>query len=98
MTKLQTIACIKQSQVIAIIRGLTEADILWTVPQLIAGGIRAVEVTLNTPGALQIIKMLQKSYGSTEVAIGAGTVINKEQAEEAIAAGAQFLISPHAAL
>lgn len=59
---------------------------------LAAGGLRFLEVTLRTPAALEGIRRIVKEV--PEVAVGAGTVLTPEQGEEAIAAGARFLVSP----
>lgn len=54
----------------------------------------AVEMTLNTPNALQQIQQLTEKYG-TSIYIGAGTVRSIKDVKEAIHAGAQFLLGPH---
>ncbi|RMH03062.1 MAG: hypothetical protein D6702_07165 [Planctomycetota bacterium] len=56
-----------------------------------AGGFRIVEFTLNTPGALDQIAEFSRRPG---LLVGAGTVLDLEQAEQAVAAGAEFLVSP----
>ena len=58
---------------------------------LVAGGLPALEVTLRTPRALDCIAELASLPGAT---VGAGTVLDPEAAEAAVAAGARFLISP----
>lgn len=66
-----------------------------TVPlarALLAGGIRLMEVTLRTECALQAIATLAREV--PEVIVGAGTVLNQQQLEQASEAGAQFAISP----
>lgn len=84
---------VKKSGVCAIVRG-TSADSLCKIANaLIAGGVKAIEVTFNTPGADEMIKELVKKYGS-EMMVGAGTVLDPETAKVAIAAGAQFILSP----
>ncbi|MBL8732076.1 MAG: bifunctional 4-hydroxy-2-oxoglutarate aldolase/2-dehydro-3-deoxy-phosphogluconate aldolase [Planctomycetes bacterium] len=57
----------------------------------IAGGFRIVEVTLTTPDALEHIAALSERHG---LLVGAGTVLTVDQAKEAMAAGARFLVSP----
>lgn len=54
----------------------------------------AVEITLNTLGALEHINKLSKLFGET-ILIGAGTVRTLPDAQKAIAAGARFLLGPH---
>ncbi|MBP1963989.1 bifunctional 4-hydroxy-2-oxoglutarate aldolase/2-dehydro-3-deoxy-phosphogluconate aldolase [Paenibacillus aceris] len=85
---------LKSSKVIAIIRGIEPAQAQPLFEALEGGGIKLAEVTLNTPNALQIIQMMRKKYEG-RMAIGAGTVLNAAYADEAIRAGAQFLISPN---
>ncbi len=58
---------------------------------LVAGGVPALEVTLRTPAALEVIAEMAKVPGAM---VGAGTVINEKQLDEAIAAGARFIVSP----
>ncbi len=57
------------------------------------GGVRAIEVTMNTPGALGVIEQAVKR-NDPEIAFGAGTVLEVETARAAILAGAQFIIAP----
>ncbi|UWR42577.1 bifunctional 4-hydroxy-2-oxoglutarate aldolase/2-dehydro-3-deoxy-phosphogluconate aldolase [Phaeobacter inhibens] len=60
---------------------------------LIAGGLPALEVTLRTPAALDVIAEMAKVEGGV---VGAGTLITPEDVTRAIAAGAQFGVSPGA--
>ena len=59
---------------------------------LLAGGLHVAEVTLRTDAALESIELIARDV--PEVIVGAGTVINLEQAKAAREAGAQFLVSP----
>ncbi|MGO1538052.1 MAG: bifunctional 4-hydroxy-2-oxoglutarate aldolase/2-dehydro-3-deoxy-phosphogluconate aldolase [Leucobacter sp.] len=59
---------------------------------LLEGGIPAIEVTLRTPAGLQSITEISRAVPG--ITVGAGTILTPEQAEEAIAAGAHFLVSP----
>ncbi len=58
---------------------------------LVRGGVRALEVTLRTPAALEAIAEMAKVEGAV---VGAGTVVNAHQLDDAIAAGARFIVSP----
>ena len=58
---------------------------------LVAGGLRALEVTMRTPAALEAIQEMAKVPGAV---VGAGTVVNEAQLGQAIAAGARFIVSP----
>ena len=57
----------------------------------IRGGFRVVEVTLTTPGALDLVRDLACREG---LLVGTGTVLTPEQAEQSVTAGARFLVSP----
>lgn len=59
---------------------------------LLAGGLPVAEVTLRTDAALESIELIARE--APDVLVGAGTVINLEQARAAREAGAQFLVSP----
>lgn len=67
-------------------------DAVPTARALLEGGIRSAEVTFRTPVAIDCIDAI--ASGVPEITVGAGTVVNKEQARRALAAGAKFLVSP----
>lgn len=81
-------------KIVAIIRGVPEEKADDVAEALYQGGIRFMEVTMNTEGAAGMIARWRKRYTS-EMFIGAGTVLNEQMAREAVEAGAQFLISPN---
>ncbi len=58
---------------------------------LVAGGLRVLEVTLRTAGALEVIRAMKRVPGAV---VGAGTVLNVRDLDAAIAAGAEFIVSP----
>ena len=58
---------------------------------LVAGGLAVLEVTLRTPAALEVIREMKQAPGAI---VGAGTVLNKRQLEDALDAGAEFIVSP----
>jgi len=58
---------------------------------LVAGGLPALEVTLRTPAALDVIREMAKVEGAV---VGAGTVLNPDDVQASIDAGARFLVSP----
>ena len=73
---------------------LTIEDAAWARPiaeALVAGGLRALEVTLRTPAALEVIAEMSKVEGAV---VGAGTVLNSGDLDQALAAGATFVVSP----
>lgn len=58
---------------------------------LVAGGLKVLEVTLRTPAALDVIRAMKQVPGAI---VGAGTVTNPAQLDEALAAGSEFIVSP----
>lgn len=58
---------------------------------LVAGGLTTLEVTLRTAAALDVIRAMASVKGAL---VGAGTVLNPAQLDEALAAGARFIVSP----
>ncbi|MEV5317416.1 bifunctional 4-hydroxy-2-oxoglutarate aldolase/2-dehydro-3-deoxy-phosphogluconate aldolase [Streptomyces sp. NPDC052687] len=68
------------------------ADAVPLARALVAGGLPVIEVTLRTPGALEAIRAIAGEV--PEAVVGAGTVLTPAQAEESVAAGARFLVSP----
>ena len=59
---------------------------------LVAGGIRVLEITLRTPVALEAIRAISQEV--PDAIVGAGTILNPEQLQQAADAGAVFAISP----
>lgn len=83
-----------EHKIVAIMRGIKDGRADDTARALIDGGIRLMEITMNTEGAATMINRWRNRFGE-EARIGAGTVIDVETAKKAVEAGAQFLISPN---
>ncbi len=79
--------------VMAILRNVNDEDLLNYVTALYDGGIRSYEVSYTTPGAGQQINTLKGHFGD-QMLVGAGTVLTVDAARDAIANGADFLLSP----
>ena len=75
---------------VVVIKDLSETDKILTA--LKNNGIHTAEITFRTACAAEAIAYACKHY--PDMSIGAGTVINAKQCEEALAAGAQFIVSP----
>lgn len=58
---------------------------------LVAGGLPALEVTLRTPAAIEVIAEMSQVEGAV---VGAGTVLNEHDLDRAVMAGAEFIVSP----
>jgi 2-dehydro-3-deoxyphosphogluconate aldolase / (4S)-4-hydroxy-2-oxoglutarate aldolase len=84
------------SGVIAVVRLREAVPLRAAATALAAGGVGAVEITLTTPGALDSIGDLASDVGLRRggCVVGAGTVLDERAARDAIAAGAQFVVSP----
>lgn len=80
-------------KIVSIVRGIQKDSLIPVMDALCRGGIRCVEITLNTPGALQMIQQAKEAYGS-RMLVGAGTVMDKPSAVNAVFAGADFILSP----
>jgi 2-dehydro-3-deoxyphosphogluconate aldolase/(4S)-4-hydroxy-2-oxoglutarate aldolase len=80
-------------KVTIILRGYNFDQVRTVMKALSQSSINSVEITLNTPGAIEMIKIFSKEFGS-QLHIGAGTVTTLEQAKEAINAGVKFILSP----
>lgn len=63
-----------------------------TARALAAGGVRAIELTLRTPAALEALRCMRDA--APDLLVGAGTVLAPEQVADALAAGAQFGVAP----
>ncbi|WP_281890598.1 bifunctional 4-hydroxy-2-oxoglutarate aldolase/2-dehydro-3-deoxy-phosphogluconate aldolase [Paenibacillus sp. YYML68] len=87
-------AYIEQHKVVAILRNVPPGKLERVLEALVESGVRLAEITLNSPGALEGIASMSKTFEG-RLLLGAGTVMNRDQAKQAIEAGAQFLISPH---
>lgn len=93
MKREEILTQIKQSGVIAVIRGANAEEGVLSSRACIEGGIKVIEVTYTMPGASEVISALVKEYGDKAV-VGAGTVLDPETARAAMLAGAQFIVAP----
>lgn len=80
--------------VIAILRGVTPDEIEAVGKALVDGGIRIIEVPLNSPHPLQSIALLARTFGSHAL-IGAGTVLTPADARAVAAAGGRLVLAPN---
>jgi 2-dehydro-3-deoxyphosphogluconate aldolase/(4S)-4-hydroxy-2-oxoglutarate aldolase len=93
MNRDRVLDIILSSKVIAVIR-MSDTDKLVKVAEAIKqGGVKAIEITMTTPSAIEIIAAMAKKK-SSDVLVGAGTVLDPETAAQAIHAGADFVVSP----
>jgi len=84
---------ILQNKIVAIIRGVDPKNVSLIIQALLEGGIKTAEITLNSENAFELISELSEKLGD-KVLIGAGTVLDAQSGELAIAHGARFIVSP----
>ena len=94
MKRLETIRKISEYGIVAVIRATSKEDGVRIVDAVKNGGIKALEITMTVPGAVDIIKELSQIYKDEDVLIGAGTVLDPETARICILAGAKYIVSP----
>lgn len=82
---------LRTEQLVAVLRAPSVKTAVVAGRALAQGGVRAIEVAFTTPGAAGAIEQL---CDDSELIVGAGTVLSRAQALQALDAGAQFLISP----
>jgi 2-dehydro-3-deoxyphosphogalactonate aldolase len=78
---------------IAILRGITTAEIVPVAEVLAAAGITMIEIPLNSPEALTSIAKAGKALGE-RATIGAGTVLSRDDVDNVAEAGGRFIVSP----
>ena len=92
-TREHIVRLVEDLGIVAVIR-LQEPEKLRAVVDAIAeGGVRAIEVTMTVPGAVDLIRTLAPTLPS-DFLLGAGTVLDAATADDVIGAGAQFVVSP----
>ncbi len=91
MERIEILNEILEGGIIAILRVENSENVVPAAKCILAGGIRAIEVTMNTPNALHCISELSKIKG---ILPGVGTVTEPEMASAAIQAGAEFVVTP----
>jgi|DewCreStandDraft_1066081.scaffolds.fasta_scaffold00173_50 2-dehydro-3-deoxyphosphogluconate aldolase/(4S)-4-hydroxy-2-oxoglutarate aldolase len=95
MGRTEALARLYRCGVVAIMRKTESALAIEAAEALVAGGIDLIEVTMNTPGALEMIRDLVRHFPQERALIGAGTVLDVAAAQAAIEAGAEFIVCPH---
>lgn len=88
------IEVIKNTGITAVIRGATKENIIPIALALKEGGVKVLEITVETPGACQAIE--KAAADLEDVLVGAGSVLDAETARIAILSGARFIFSPTA--
>lgn len=94
LSKKQAVDFIVQEKIIAICRHVGEEKLLKTIAVFLQAGIKIAEVTMNTSGALEMLKRLDQEFGD-RMLLGAGTVTSPQAVEEAVLAGARIIVCPN---
>lgn len=89
----EVISLLTNPGVVAVVRAQSRDQVLPLSRALIAGGVLAVEVTMTTPDAIAAIAETKAALGDA-VLIGVGTVLDADTCRRAVAAGAEFVVSP----
>lgn len=82
------------SPLVAIIRGVTPNEVEAIGEALVAGGVRIVEVPLNSPDPLESIRRLSRRLGDRAL-VGAGTVLTTDHVRQVAEAGGRIVVSPN---
>jgi len=93
MNRKEVINSIKAEKLVVVIRLNEQKAIAEVIKALVAGGIKVLEITSNTPGYIEEIKRARNMH--PDILVGAGTVTSTAIAKAAIDAGAQFLVTPN---
>jgi len=91
--KLEKLQLIHETGVIAIMRAKSSEQLIAAAEAIRVGGVKVIEVTMTTPGALQVIGEATRRFGC-DVLFGAGSVLDTETARAALLAGAGFVVAP----
>ncbi|HVU46491.1 MAG TPA: bifunctional 4-hydroxy-2-oxoglutarate aldolase/2-dehydro-3-deoxy-phosphogluconate aldolase, partial [Terracidiphilus sp.] len=91
---MNVLRAIEQTRLIAILRGNLKDRACEVATALSESGVLVMEVTLNSPDALQAIRTIRR-YAGLSVSLGAGTVLSPEEVKQAFDAGAEFIVSPN---
>jgi len=87
-------AALEETRIVAILRRTDATKAIETTRAILAGGVRAIEVTCDSDGVLDMIRAISAEFGD-RMLVGAGTVLDLETAEAALDAGARYIVSPH---
>ena len=89
---MKTIDALLKYKIMGLVRTNDQATGQAMADAMVSAGIRAIEITLTTPGAIDIVEKLSENK---DLIVGVGTVISKEDVKSAEKAGAKFIVSPN---
>jgi 2-dehydro-3-deoxyphosphogluconate aldolase/(4S)-4-hydroxy-2-oxoglutarate aldolase len=88
-----TLTAVRKAGILAVVRAPSADGAIRAVQALVAGGVTGIEITYSTPDVPRVLAALSERHADA-IVLGAGTLLEPRQAEEAVAAGARFLVSP----
>jgi 2-dehydro-3-deoxyphosphogluconate aldolase/(4S)-4-hydroxy-2-oxoglutarate aldolase len=94
MSVQETLKKIQELGVVLVVRAKDGKQALSGIRAVVEGGLKAVEITYTVPGAGDVIRLVKKELGD-KVLLGAGTVTTVDQANDAVNAGATYLVAPN---
>ncbi|MGC0369838.1 bifunctional 4-hydroxy-2-oxoglutarate aldolase/2-dehydro-3-deoxy-phosphogluconate aldolase [Microbacterium sp. SLBN-111] len=95
LKKHEVLSAVVDTGVVLIVRLDDPDEALAVSRAAVAGGIRALEITLSVPRALEVVRTLADEFDGEPVAVGVGTVLDAEMAVASVQAGARMLVSPN---
>ena len=93
MSAANILASLVEGAIVPVVRASSPEAALQAVEAIANGGIRAAEITMTVPGAVQVLEKLAGRFGGNML-LGAGTVLDPETARACLLAGAEFIVSP----
>ena len=93
MSRISLQSIVSEAPIIAILRR-PKVDPVRCIEHLFQNGIRLIEITMDTPGAVEVLESLRSRVPANAL-LGAGTVTDVARAEAAFAAGASFIVTPN---
>jgi 2-dehydro-3-deoxyphosphogluconate aldolase / (4S)-4-hydroxy-2-oxoglutarate aldolase len=85
---------IRKLGLVLVVRAESAEQAIPGIHAVVDGGLRCVEITFSVPNAPAVIETVKKAFGD-DLLLGAGTVLTTNQADDAISAGAEFLVAPN---
>src|SRR5437667_387648 len=79
--------------IVAVVRSPDSQQLVEVARALADGGVRAVEITMSVPDALDVLRQVRQALGD-RVVLGAGTILDPESARAALLAGAEYIVAP----
>lgn len=93
MTKQEILKTVFDEKVVAVVRVEDSEKLKKVINAIYEGGVKIIEITMTVPNAISMIEKMTVAFGD-KILIGVGSVIDKQTAEEAIKAGANYVVSP----